>query len=206
MLVMLPRLGVDQEMLDCFSLDRENTKLSLPVRAKIDVMTRIKGLVSDDTFRYLSRRKVEIDAVLAVVGNTRFWDYLIDKLQEHYPTRDYTRVISASPDLSDYYPTALKDIENCIKEYIDAIVAKKQEEEESKLEEFEGIIDDIEKKKNEIKQEQGTIIEEDEHLKELNKKFAELKPLLDNLAILTKEKIQENEQKQTPLEDKDKRG
>jgi hypothetical protein len=197
----IPRLGVDQDMLDYFGLDRESTTLSIPVTAEIDLMTRIKDLVSADVFEYLGRRKVEIDAVIAVVGSERFWEYLIKKLEEHYPTRDYTRVMSASPGLSDYYPASLKDIENCILHYVDAIVAKKQEEVETELEEYEGIIDDIVEKRKEIEKEQGAILEEDENLKELNKKFAELKPLLDNLDVLTKEKNQENEQ-----QDKDKRG
>jgi hypothetical protein len=203
----VPRLGVDQEMLDYFGLNRESKTLSVPAKAKKDVMTPIKGLVSADVFEFLGRRKVEIDAVLAVVGPERFWEYLMNKLQEYYTTRDYTRVISSSPDLSNYYPKSSKDIERCIKEYVDAIVADEEEKIKSELEEFEGIIDDIEQKNLEINKRLGSIIEKDEYLKELDRRLEEIKPTLDKLVNLTKEKEQkqdvnkEGQQKRTQIKD-----
>jgi hypothetical protein len=197
----IPRLGVDQEMLDYFGLNRESKTLSAPAKAAKNVINPIKDLVSADVLEFLKRRKVEIDAVLAHVGPERFWEYLINKLQEYYPKRDYTRVISTSPDLSNYYPEASKDIERCIKEYVDAIVADEEEKIETELEEFEGIIDDVPEKRNEIDKRLGAIVENDEHLKELDGRLAEIKPILDNLAILTKEK-----QEQHKKEDIDKGG
>jgi hypothetical protein len=59
----IPRLGVDQEMLDYFGLDRDNPTLSVPMKAAKDVMTPIAGLVSNDVFEFLKHKKVEIDAV-----------------------------------------------------------------------------------------------------------------------------------------------
>jgi len=183
----IQRLGVDQEMLDYFGLDRESKTLSVLAKAKKDVITPIQDLVDGDTLEYLKRRKVEIDAVIAVVGNKRFWEYLIKKLEEYHPTRDYTRVIEPAPDLSGYYPESAKDIEHTIKRYADVIVADERKKITDELEEYEGLIDDIGVKRFEILKTQGAILEKDEYLKELNEKLKEVKPLLEKIQNLTKE-------------------
>ncbi|MGH9857035.1 MAG: hypothetical protein ACRD4B_04235, partial [Acidobacteriota bacterium] len=146
----IPRLGIDQEMLDHFGLNRNSPTVSVPMHAKIDVMTPIKGLVDADAFNFLSTRKVEIDAVIAVVGSERFWEYLIEKLKEYYPTRDYTRVINPEPVTSEYYPPIVLDLQTTLGKYIKLILEEESSNVEEELSEVEGFIEDISEKRKEI--------------------------------------------------------
>jgi hypothetical protein len=199
----IPRLGIDDETLEYFGLSRDTPNLVVPHRPKIDMMSRIEGLVDDDVFQFLKHNKIEIDAVLAVVGNERFWEYLIHKLQEYYPTRDLTRVISPSPDLSSFLPEDIRNETNIINEYVSSIVREEEEKTREELENFEGITE-IRAKEVEIKDRHGVIVEKDELLKELAAKHAaEIKPILDKIVKKREEdyqlrikKIQEEAKKQ----------
>jgi len=53
----IPRLGVDQEMLDAFGLNKYDSTLSVPMKAKTDVITRIEDLVSADELEFLKYKK-----------------------------------------------------------------------------------------------------------------------------------------------------
>jgi hypothetical protein len=199
----IPRLGVDDETLEYFGLSRDTPNLAVPNHYKIDMMTRIEDLVDDDVFQFLKHKKIEIDAVLAVVGNERFWEYLMHKLQEYYPTRDLTRVISPSPDLSSFLPEDIRNERNIINEYVSSIVSEEEQRTEEELANFEGITE-IEAKKHEIEKRHGAIVEKDELLKELAAKHhTEIKPILDKIVKKKEEdhqrrvkKIQEEEQRQ----------
>ncbi len=46
---------------------------------------------------------MEIDAVLEQVGDERLWEYIMGKLIELFPTRDYNRAISM-PAVETLYP------------------------------------------------------------------------------------------------------
>jgi hypothetical protein len=192
----IPRLGVDQEMLDYFGLDRENPNLSVPFRAKNDIITPIIDLVSDDTLQFLRLKKIEIDAILAAVGSERFWEYLIKKLGEYYPTRDYTRVIDPKPEVSKYFPESIKDIQSKLGKYIDLILDDEEENIDSELSEFEGYIEDVGKRRVEIDERYQEITEGDKALNELGEKLTtEIEPLLDKLDKLT-QKLTKQKQKQ----------
>src|SRR5688572_30199045 len=42
------------------------------------------------------RKRIEIDSVLAQVGDKRFWDYIKEELESIFPDRDYNRSITVS--------------------------------------------------------------------------------------------------------------
>jgi predicted flap endonuclease-1-like 5' DNA nuclease len=199
----IPRLGIDDDTLEYFGLSRDTPNLVVPHRPKIDMMSRILGLVDNDVLAFLKHNKIEIDAILAVVGNERLWEYLMDKLQEYFPTRDLTRVISATPELSSFLPEDIRNERNIIREYISSIVSEEEENTREELENFEGITEIIEKRQ-EIEKRHGAIVEKDELLKELAAKHAaEVKPILDKIVKKKEEdhqarvkKIQEEEARQ----------
>lgn len=200
----IPRLGVDKDMIDYFGLNINDKNLTIPHRPKIDVMTRIKDMVTEDVFNFLKQKKIEIDAVIAQVGNKRFWDYLIKKLQDHYPTRDYTRVNKTAPDPSSFYPQPLKDINSSVHDYINLILDDEEKVIESELEDFNGIIEDIGEKDREIDERYQAIVDKNETLKELDKKLTtEIIPLLDKLNELThkisNERLQKEEKKKEKM-------
>jgi len=45
---------------------------------------------------YLKTKRVEIDSVIAKVGAKKLWEALLDRLEDAFPTRNYTREISTS--------------------------------------------------------------------------------------------------------------
>ena len=47
---------------------------------------------------FLDKERVELDAILAKVGDERFFQYILDTLKELYPKRDYNRAIEIPTD------------------------------------------------------------------------------------------------------------
>jgi hypothetical protein len=102
-----------------------------------------------------------------------------------------------TPVTAVYHPQTLKDIISDVSDYIDLILDDKKESNYSELEEVEGFIEDINKKRHEISEGYKAIAEADELLKELNEKFTtQIKPLLDRINAATKRMIQEKSQKE----------
>jgi predicted flap endonuclease-1-like 5' DNA nuclease len=139
-------------------------------------------------------RNTKIDGVLLAVGGEALWEYLKDRLEEEYPTRDYTRVIE-KPDLSIHDPEAIKNIRDIIYNYRESITADSWAEIESKLTEVEGFIN-VDEKRDEIDDKLGKIVEADELLKELAAKLAEVKPILDKMENAMKAKEDEKQKKE----------
>ena len=200
----IPRLGVDQEMLDYFGLDKNNPNLSVPMKAAKDVITPIKDLVSSDVLEFLKYRKVEIDAVLAAVGNERFWKYLIHNLQRYYPTRDYTRVIKSSPEVSNYYPTVIYDLQSVRGKYIDLILQDESSAVEDELKEVGGFIENINQRRLNIDKRYRGIVDKDETLREIDKKLTTgIQPHIDQLKGLTAELEHKRAQKRKENKEED---
>lgn len=100
----------------------------------------------DADIDFLSSQRVELDAILAAVGEERFFQYIIDTLKELYPKRDYNRVIEvSSEELGDGYAKLIEIINKKIaaitKEEVDII--------KDELEVIEGFIE-VEEKEKEI--------------------------------------------------------
>jgi hypothetical protein len=131
-------------------------------------------------------RNLHIDGILTAVGGEALWEYLMKRLENEYPTRDYTRVIQ-KPDLSKYDPETIQNIRDIVENYRESITSDKWTEIESELEEVNGFINRYEKEA-EIDKDLGAIVKEDNLLKELASKLAEVKPILDKIEELTKQK------------------
>lgn len=188
----IPRLGVDQEMLDYFGLDENDATISVPMTAKKDVISPIQGLVSHEVLGYLKYKKVEMDAVLARVGSERFWEYIVHKQKQYYPNRDYTRVITPQPTTSNYYPKILNELQDVITDYIKLILKDESSKVREELEDVEGFIEDVEEIRKEIDERYQVIVDKDETLKQIGEKLAtEIQPLIERLKKLTKEKEKE---------------
>jgi hypothetical protein len=131
---------------------------------------RFRGVVDID---FLKKNKIELDAILAAVGSERLWDYLMNKLKESYPTRDYSRVISSKPPLAGHLPQAIKNFESYIGNYIDSLTANERKKIESELKDIEGFID-VKEKRQEIDKRLGKQIENDKHLMDISSKIEEM--------------------------------
>lgn len=125
---------------------------------------------------YLKTKRIELDSILAVVGNEAFWNYIMYRLEELFPEgMDYTRVISSDPgSTSNYYPEPIKKFYQFIESHIDSHIHSLFEEGgkniESELENVEGLID-IADKQRKIHERYREIAESDPRLKEIGAKL-----------------------------------
>ena len=181
----IPRLGVDQEMLDYFGLDKNDDSIRLlkpppenqinPIR---DIIERAKEPDGDKRFEnvdleFLEQYKVEIDAVLAAVGSERLWQYLMDKIKKLFPKRDYNKSISTEIDLSAHYPSAIRNLNANIKSCAESLIVREKEKIKTELKDVEGFID-VGEKRTEIDKRLGNLVENDEHLKDMASKVEEM--------------------------------
>jgi hypothetical protein len=131
---------------------------------------RFRGFVDID---FLKKSKIELDAILAAVGSEKLWKYLMERLKESHPTRDYNRVISSRPSLLYHYPQSIKNLVRYMDNHIDSLISKEREKIEAELKDVEGFVE-VEKKKKEIEKRLGDIVEADPDLKKMGQKLEEL--------------------------------
>jgi hypothetical protein len=169
-------------MLKHFGLSKENKQRVVPYNPKKDRIKprTFKEIVESDNrfcsvvdIDFLKKNKVELDAVLSHVGSERLWNYLMDKLKESYPTKDYSRVISSKLPLLDQYPQTIGDFNQYIHNHVNSLIAKESEKIDSELKEVEGFID-VEEKRQEIDKRLGKQIENDGHLMDIASKIEEM--------------------------------
>jgi Protein of unknown function C-terminus (DUF2399) len=177
----MPWIGANDEMLRYFKLDRDSVSIATETNANKDY---VRDLVSngrhrdgrrDQRFRnvdveFLYQERVELDAILAKVGDERYFQYILDTLKELYPIRNYTRAIEIpSDELEAKHEESLDLIKARVKEVIDA-ESKKIEEE---LSQVEGFIK-VEEKLDEIKQRLVKTLDETPHYEDFVNKLADL--------------------------------
>jgi hypothetical protein len=113
----MPWIGIDETTLEYFGLSRHsltaeatNTKIIKTVEMKVAEDDRFENV----DIEFLKDKRVEIDAILAQVGDERFWEYILSRLKEIFPTRNYNRAISLperySKEKSDLLPKATKKL------------------------------------------------------------------------------------------------
>lgn len=165
----IPRIGIDEETFKYFGLDRE--RLSISSKRKIRRLSYLDAFEHVDK-EFLRRRRVEIDAVLAAVGNERFWEYIMKKLIELSPTRDYNRVISM-PANETLYPKIVQDLLVYLHSSVEGTLKNAHKKIEDSLANVKGMIDVIEKNK-EIQKELEKRVSNGEGMKLIVSKVDEL--------------------------------
>jgi hypothetical protein len=141
------------------------------LKAKGSALGQDAGIFKE-SIEYARRMRIEIDSVLMQVGNEEFWDFLVDKLDEKFPTRNYNRSVqvpeSVTPDVVDEF---IQHLQNKIK----MLLKPEYDNEKVKLENFEGMLNDgIEQKKEEIIRRFKDIVSKDENLKVTLEKIQKL--------------------------------
>jgi len=123
---------------------------------------------------YVSTKRIEIDSVMAAINdNARFWQFILYKLQERFPTRNYNRAI----DVPEYVmPAALELLNKMVRQK--AIVVSEKERLKLK-EEFSNAKGFLDVKQNDLSiiKRLRTTIENDNGMK----------PLLNKIDGLVKE-------------------
>jgi hypothetical protein len=183
----MPWIGVNFATLEYFHLTKE--EVSIPAESN-QYETYVTDLVKDgihpsnakndnagefdDRFRdvdlgFLKYRRIEIDAILAKVGGERFFEFIMYKLKEISPNRDYNRAITISTELFnkdnfDLLPESIKKFLTVIQNITDKATSEVKETIETELSDIEGFIEVPEKEK-EIADRLTEAISEDEKMK-----------------------------------------
>jgi hypothetical protein len=190
-------LGVDEHMLGRFGIRHEDKDWVIPYNpAKgLSDETIRDDIESDERFDYpradvywLKQKKredskfkdpghkVEIDAVLAKAGSEGLWNYIMERLEEAYPERDYTRVTSVynhvpSPRTIDFVtPSIVQDIQNYIVNRCRSLTEEERKEKRKELENYKGfaLVQDLE---NGTRSDLNMIVKKDQQIKDIIEAF-----------------------------------
>ena len=117
-----------------------------------------------EELEYLKTKRIEIDSVMITVNdNQKFWEYVLKKLEDQFPTRDYNRAI----DIPEHVvPTALEKLNDMVRILSTRLTQDKRNEISSKYQEYEGFIDDVDEEEKANSEELKTVIEKDRQVME----------------------------------------
>jgi hypothetical protein len=117
--------------------------------------------------------KVEIDAVLAKAGSEELWNYMMERIKESHPNRDYTRVIDAHKHAplcgaveNFVVPSIVHQIKNYVSNRYESLTEKKRHDYKKELEGFKGFTV-VQDKENEIRKELHKIVYNDQQSKDI---------------------------------------
>lgn len=176
--VVIPRVGVDESTLQYFRLSRDKLAISNQRRLKnYGFLKHFDDDVVDKQF--VKTKRVEIDAILSAVGSKRLWEYIMYKLIEFFPTRDYNRVISM-PANEVLYQKPIQDFLASINSYVDEILKDEHEKITEGLSSIEGDMIDVDEKNTEIQHKLEDIVSKNEHMKEISKTCKKLNDLIND--------------------------
>jgi len=195
------RIGIDFDVLDYFDLDPSTVEEKYnpmpnhlkPLKALVtrishdndlydvfpeNILDLFDNLTDYDNglskkVEYVSSKRIEIDSVMAALNdNAKFWEFILSKLQERFPTRNYNRAINVPECVM---PTIIESLNMMVREK--AIVASEKERLKLK-EEFsntKGFLD-VKQYDVTVAQKLRTIIEND----------TGIKPFLEKINFLVK--------------------
>jgi 5S rRNA maturation endonuclease (ribonuclease M5) len=104
-----------------------------------------------ETVTYTANR-IEIHAVKNEVGKERFWKWIVKKIEESAPTRDYNRAIEM-PDAFIYDPVELDEVTNIIRSAIHEVLDPLIEDKKEQLRNYEGLIENVMSEESDIEEE-----------------------------------------------------
>jgi hypothetical protein len=173
---------MDDNTLDFFGLQKDSNIVVRATNKKL--ISRVQQIIEEDPrfqdldIDFLKESRIEINAIIAQVGDVRFWKFIMDKLQEIYPTRNYNRAIELpSQDLetdeTDLYPNAIRKFILYIRKREANAVKESEQKIKSEQEEVTGFLEvAVQKQKN--KELVMKAISEDEDIKKIELHVTEL--------------------------------
>ena len=119
---------------------------------------------TEEELEYLKTKRIEIDSVMiAVNDNQNFWEYIVKKLEEKFPTRDYNRAI----DIPEHVvPTALEKLNDMVRNLSIRLTQDKRNEISDKYHDYKGFIDDVDEEEKTNYEKLKTVIETDKQVME----------------------------------------
>jgi len=160
----IPRLGVDPHMITKLGLNKED------LEEKYKAPKKHLDPLPPNLQKEVKEKRVEIDAVLTVIGPEQLWNYLEHKMLELAPERDLTR----SADLAIPVPPEISDPITTISEFVRSVGAPKLEDYRTKLGNWRKGLPDIENLEQSFQSEILDIIRKDERVIEIAKQLRKL--------------------------------
>jgi len=155
-------ITMDDSTLEYFGLVKDER---LVVEATNKGLTnRVEKVIHTDSrfahidIEFLKHSRIEINGVIARVGDERFWNFIMDKVNARFPTRNYNRAIQTpskdeNADEIDLYPKGMKSLithfRNKVSDVVEDVEAQIKEEQE-KVERFLEVSKQREKNKNRV--------------------------------------------------------
>ena len=178
----MPWIGIDDRTLEYFNLNKENNNLTAEATNTRILDNVRKKVAGDERFinvdiEFLKQKRIEIDAILAQVGDGRFWEYIMYKLKEFYPKRNYNRAISLperySKEKSDLLPKATKKLIRYIMDLAEDGTEETENAIKTEQENVDGFLDVKEQKKKNLER-LSRALSEYEAMKKLDDKISDI--------------------------------
>jgi Protein of unknown function C-terminus (DUF2399) len=131
------RIGIDFDTLDYFNLSP--SQVEEEYRPKQNHLKPLQELDIDETIEYISKKRIEIDSVLATVNdNAAFLNFILSKLEDRFPTRDYNRAI----DIPEYVnPPYLEELNKQVREKCTLILKPERNKMRNRFSNTKGFLD-----------------------------------------------------------------
>jgi Protein of unknown function C-terminus (DUF2399) len=131
------RIGIDFDTLDYFNLSP--SQVEEEYRPKQNHLKPLQELDIDETIEYISKKRIEIDSVLATVNdNAAFLNFILSKLEDRFPTRDYNRAI----DIPEYVnPQYLEELNKQVREKCTLILKPERNKMRNRFSNTKGFLD-----------------------------------------------------------------
>jgi len=153
------RIGISFETLRYFNLNLEDVEEEYNAPS-FDM--DFSKFATEEELEYLKTKRIEIDSVMiAVNDNQKFWEGIIKKFEERFPTRDYNRAI----DIPEHVvPTTLEKLNDMVRILSTRLTQDKCNEISSKYRDYKGFIDDVDEEEKANSEELKTVIEKDKQV------------------------------------------
>jgi hypothetical protein len=172
------RIGIDEQTLEDLGIFREITKLEEEYTPNPSHLQHVKDNpwdFEDLDLDYLESKRIEIDIVMEHVGNERFWQWVLDKLEKQFPNRDYDRVTDL-PKSYQFKPDELDNVDRRVRDYISHIMEPVIEQKIQELKNYAGFIEDVDEYERETYDEIKDYLDENLNLELLQQ---DLQKILD---------------------------
>jgi hypothetical protein len=117
------RIGIDLDTLDYFNLSP--SQVEEKYKPKQNHLKPLQQMSFNQTAKYVSNKRIEIDSVMAAVNNNyAFFKFILSKIENKFPTRDYNRAI----DIPEYVmPSCLEVLNKQVREKCIPILQNERE-------------------------------------------------------------------------------
>jgi hypothetical protein len=170
------RIGIDFDTLNYFDLD--TSQVEEEYKSKENHLKPLQDLTDDlfsdlssDVVEYVSEKRIEIDSVMATVNdNAKFWKFILDKLEEKFPTRNYNRAI---PIPEYIMPEPLRALNEKVRKQSIPILEKERIKMKEQLSNTKGFLD-VKQYDSSVSSDFRRKIEDDDSMKLLLEKIDNL--------------------------------